>query len=115
MTGVITLKKFLLSAITLALGVSAFSLSTFYNTFTTTYKVEKDSALGKQACQICHVNKRGGKQLNPYGKDVQAALHAAGVKKITAEILHKVDKLDSTKSGMTNLEKIRAGKNPGTN
>lgn len=109
------MKRTMMAIIAMGLGVSAFSLSGFYSTFCTTYKVDKESDLGKQACQICHVGKHGGKLMNPYGKDVKAAMHEAGVKKITAEILHKVEKLDSTKSGKTNLQKIKAGLNPGTN
>lgn len=66
-----------------------------------------------QNCFICHAGKKVTKDLNPYGKDIAAAMKAAGSKKLTAEILKKVEKLDSTKTGKTNLEKIKAGKNPG--
>jgi hypothetical protein len=90
----------------------ALALSSFNTVFTKTYNVAPDSPLGKASCTVCHIGKHGGK-LNPYGKDLQVVLKAANTKKLTAEILHKVDNLDSTKTGKKNIDKIKAGKNPG--
>jgi hypothetical protein len=96
----------------MAIGVAGFALMSFPSVFNKTYGIAKDSALDKASCMVCHTSKRGGK-LNAYGKDLKAVLVKAGTKRLTAEVLHSVDGLDSTKSGATNLSKIKAGKNPG--
>ena len=107
------MKRFLIGTVVMMLGVSAFALTGYYNAFATTYKLNKTSGLGAQSCAICHVSKKAGKLLNPYGKDIAAAMKAAKTHKLTPEILRKVEKLDSTKSGATNISKILKGKNPG--
>lgn len=95
-----------------ALTVCAFALSTFVSVFQSTYKFADDSPAAKAKCMACHTSKAGGK-LNSYGKDVQTALKKANTRKLTAEILHSVDGLDSNKNGVKNGEEIKAGKLPG--
>jgi len=106
------MKRFLSVGGFVAFTAVAFALSSFNTVFTKTYDIEAGSPVGKASCTVCHIGKHGGK-LNPYGKDLQVVLKAANTKKLTAEILHKVDNLDSTKTGKKNIEKIKAGKNPG--
>lgn len=103
-----------ISSIFALLGIFACALSTSstWKTFQEKYKTQPDSNLGKATCTICHVGKHGGR-LNPYGKDLQAVMKDAGLKKATAETLAKIEKLDSLKSGKTNIEKIKADVNPG--
>lgn len=90
----------------------AFALSTYTKVFYTTYNIKPDSKLAKANCAVCHATAKGGK-LNPYGTDLSAALKAANTKKLSAEILHKVDNLDSNKDGVKNGDSIKADKNPG--
>lgn len=96
-----------------AVATAALAFSSFNGIFTKTYNVDPNSPLGKASCSVCHVGKHGGK-LNPYGKDMAAALKQANTKKLSADILHKLDNLDSTKTGSKNIDKIKSGKNPGT-
>lgn len=104
-------KPIILLAVT-ALFASAFALGNFAPVFTAKYKVGKDSKLAKAACGVCHASAKGGK-LNPYGEDLKAALKAAGTKKLTAEILEKVEKLDSNKNGVKNIDEIKKDMLPG--
>ena len=108
------MKRIALTVLCVGFGVFAFSSNGFLTVFCSTYKVDKNSALGKQGCHICHAGKKVNKDLTPYGKDLLAAVKASGGKKLTPEILKKIEKLDSTKTGSTNIQKIKAGKNPGT-
>jgi len=103
-----------LVTLSLVFGVTAFALAmpTFVKTFEDTYKVSKDSELGKAACGTCHMGAKGGK-LNPYGKDLEAAMKAANSKKLTKEILAKVENLDSDKDGVKNIDEIKKGATPG--
>ena len=96
----------------LGCAVIAMAYSSFGSIFDKTYNISKTSNLGKASCATCHLSKKGGK-LNPYGKDIAKVMKEQNTKKLTAAILHAVDKLDSTKTGKTNLAKINADKNPG--
>ncbi len=106
------MKRFLTLSGLAACSVVALALASFNSVFTKTYNIPADSPLAKASCAVCHVKKFGGK-LNAYGKDMQVVMKAANTKKLTAEILHKIDNLDSTKTGTKNIDKIKAGKNPG--
>lgn len=106
------MKRILPTAAFLGCAAIALALSSFGAIFEKTYNVNKTSNLGKAGCAVCHATKKGGK-LNAYGKDLAKVMKAASAKKLTPELLHQVDKLDSTKTGSTNLAKIRADKNPG--
>jgi len=92
-------------------GVLAYALGSFGSVFNTTYKVAPGSPLEQAKCSICHLNVRGGK-LNPYGLDLQKVMKAANTKKLTADLLHKTDNLASLQAGK-NIDRIKAGKNPG--
>ncbi len=96
----------------LGIVAMAMALSSFSKVFHDKYQVKSDSALGKGACSVCHVKTTGGK-LNPYGKDLQAALKADGTRKVTPAILAKVENLDSDKDGKKNIDEIKADSFPG--
>lgn len=106
------MKRIATTSVIMALAVCAFALSSFVSVFKTTYKLADDSDLAKAKCQICHVGKAGGK-LNLYGKDVFGALRKANTKKLTSEILHSIDGMDSDKDGVKNGDQIKAGRLPG--
>lgn len=97
----------LFAAVALAVASAGFG-----SIFAKTYKLPKTSPLMKAGCSVCHKTKRGG-LLNAYGKDIQKVMRATKTKKLTPDVLRKVEKLDSTATGATNLSKILAGKNPG--
>lgn len=90
----------------------ALATASFDAAFMSTYKVQKDSVLGKAQCMICHAGAKGGK-LNSYGKDVQAAMRKAKATKLTPAILKSVEGLDSNGDGMKNGDSIRKGELPG--
>ncbi len=94
------------------IAAMALAMSTFGKVFNEHYKVEKGSALDKAACAVCHMSAKGGK-LNPYGKDLQAAMKEAGTKKMTPAILTKVENMDSDKDGVKNIDEIKKAALPG--
>ncbi|MCB8931823.1 MAG: hypothetical protein M9921_02805 [Fimbriimonadaceae bacterium] len=106
------MKRLTMVGLLMALAVFAFALSTFSKVFATTYKVEKDSALGKAACMVCHVSAKGGK-LNSYGLELDKAMAEAKTKKMTIEILKKVEQLDSDGDGVKNIDEIKGDRMPG--
>ncbi len=108
------MKRFVLALMVTTCGALAFALGSFGSVFETTYGVPKGSALSQAKCSVCHVNVRGGK-LNPYGLDLAVVMKAAKTRKLTPELLHKIDDLDSLKLGTKNIARIKAGKNPGIN
>ena len=87
-------------------GTAALALPTFFKEFETTYKIKKDSALDKARCAVCHTSKTSIK-LNPYGQDIKKAMAELKTgKKITAEVLKKVESLDSDGDGMKNGDEV---------
>lgn len=92
----------------LGLAVLALAMGSFTKVFNDTYKVEKDSKLGKAGCTLCHVSAKNLK-LTGYGTDMQKALKAANSKKLTPEVLRSIEKTDSNKNGKSNLDDIKAG------
>ncbi|MCB8931831.1 MAG: hypothetical protein H6534_00150 [Chthonomonadaceae bacterium] len=88
------------------------AFGTFSKPFATQYKIDKSSALGKAGCGVCHATAKGGK-LNPYGLDLQKAMKVAKTKKLTPEVLKKIESLDSDKDGVKNLDEIKKDRNPG--
>lgn len=106
------MKKILATMGVCSLAVLAMSLGTFVKVFDSTYKISPDSKLGKASCLVCHTGKKGGK-LNPYGKDLKKAAESLGGKKVTAEVLKKVESLDSNGDGVKNIDEIKADKLPG--
>ncbi|MBS1717376.1 MAG: hypothetical protein JSS72_06565 [Armatimonadetes bacterium] len=95
-----------------SIAVIADALPKFSATFKEHYKVAKGSNLDKAGCMLCHTSPKG-KALNAYGTDLKAQLKAAGSKKLSSDMLVKVEPMDSTKTGMTNGQKIKKDINPG--
>ncbi|HRI45200.1 MAG TPA: hypothetical protein PLL78_11630 [Fimbriimonadaceae bacterium] len=108
------MKRTLMISGVLAIATCAMALTAFTKVFDETYKVKKDSALGKMKCMVCHPIAKGGKELNAYGHDLQNAMRAAKTKKMTAEILKSVESKDSDGDGTKNVDEIRADKAPGS-
>lgn len=106
------MKRAALTAVVSMVAVGAMALATFVGVFNSTYKVPKDSPLGKAGCMVCHMTAKGGK-LNPYGADLAKQTHPAGGKKLTAEMLKKIEGLDSDGDGMSNADEIAKGRLPG--
>ncbi len=94
------------------LAISAFALPAMMKEFQTTYKLGKDSKLKKLDCVVCHTAK-GKTKLNVYGEDVKKAMADAKSKTLTADILKKVEDLDSDKDGSKNIDEIKADTEPG--
>jgi hypothetical protein len=106
------MKRLLFTCLAVSAFAMAMALSTFSKVFHDKYGIKEGSDLDKAACAVCHVKPKGGK-LNAYGKDIQVAMKAEGVKKMTAAILAKVEGLDSDKDGKKNIDEIKGDKNPG--
>ncbi|MBS1705000.1 MAG: hypothetical protein JST40_03940 [Armatimonadetes bacterium] len=105
------MKRLLYTCIGVGLIASAMAMSTFGKVFEAKYGAKPN--LAKAKCALCHATGKGGKALNPYGKDLAAAMKAAGSKKLTADILAKVEGLDSNKNGKKNVDEIKADVLPG--
>ncbi len=102
------MKKALTIIALVGLGAMSFSTTASWKVFQKNYTISKESKIGTASCMNCHISKKGGK-LNPYGLDLKAAMKAAGTgKKMTTEVLAKVEGLNSTKVGGTNIEKIKS-------
>jgi hypothetical protein len=88
--------------------------ATDVGTFRTTYgsHIKDGSDLAKaMPCLVCHDKMPATKTgLNPYGMDVGKA--AAG-KPVDAKVLAAVERMDSDKDGVSNIDEIRAGTHPG--
>ncbi|MBS1714575.1 MAG: hypothetical protein JST30_09595 [Armatimonadetes bacterium] len=106
------MKRLLITCTVMGFAVLAMALSSYTKVFSDKYGVKDTSALGKAKCAVCHAGAKGGK-LNAYGKDLDAAMKAAGAKKLTGAVLSKVEGLDSDKDGKKNIDEIKADKNPG--
>ncbi|HET6385134.1 MAG TPA: hypothetical protein VFJ58_17215 [Armatimonadota bacterium] len=95
----------------MAVGSAAIGFPTFLTLFKTTYKPDATTALGKANCMTCHM--AAGFKLNPYGLDLQKELVKANTKTLTPDMLKAVEKLDSDKDGVSNIDEIKAGTLPG--
>ena len=78
---------------------SAAALSSYYNSFSSTYP---SSATKSFSCSICHVP-AGPPSLNPYGSAYASAGHN----------FKSIESQDSDGDGATNIVEINAGTNPG--
>lgn len=103
------MKRLLVTSGVMAFAVAAFALGAFAKIADSTYKFPAGSDAEKAKCALCHTSKMGGK-LNAYGTDLKAALK--GSKKLTPEVLHSIDGLDSNKDGTKNGDALKAGKLP---
>ncbi len=106
------MKRLLLICIALGVFAMASALTAYSKVFHEKYQVKEGSNLDKAACMVCHVGVKGGK-LNPYGKDLQTKMKEAKSKKLTPEILAKVEDIDSDKDGAKNIDEIKKDANPG--
>ena len=106
------MKRTLTATLLLGIGAIAMSLGNYNAMFHKTYDLNTTSTVGKANCMACHEKKSGGK-LNSYGLDLSKAMKAAGAKKLSVDILKKVEGLDSNKNGKTNLEDIKSDVLPG--
>ena len=80
----------------------------FLGTFMSTYKVKGTSTIGKAKCAVCHTK---GKELDAYGEDLKKVL--GGAKRLTPDMLAKVEALDSDKDGVKNGDEIKKDTLPG--
>lgn len=103
------MKRSLVGMTLFVLVSAAMGLVSYGKVFTETYGPSKDSPLSKAKCAACHVGTT--KRLNPYGTDLAKAL--SGSKKLTAEVLAKIENLDSDKDGVSNIAEIKSGTLPG--
>lgn len=106
------MKRFIGVATVMTVAAIALALGTYTKVFNTHYKVAPGSELGKAGCAACHLSKANLK-LNPYGTDMAAALKKEGSKKLTPQILAKIEALDSDKDGVKNVDEIKKGLLPG--
>lgn len=97
----------------LLFSVIAWARPAFMKVFMQTYKIRSSSKLGKAQCAICHPSKTMTETLNPYGKDIQAAMKAKKAKMLTKDILQSVASMDSDKDGFRNIQEIKADTLPG--
>ena len=107
------MKPWMYASLLAAFGIAAMALAkpAFVKEFQSTYGVKSTTPLGQAKCTACHIGK--ATKLNPYGKDLQAAMVKEGAKTLTGSVLKKVEGLDSDKDGKSNLTEIRAGTLPG--
>ena len=75
-------------------------LEAFQDTYSETGNLEE---LSKFKCGVCHINPRGRGTRTDYGNDFRSARRD----------FSKIETLDSDGDGITNLDEIIAGTNPG--
>lgn len=90
-------------AIIAILSTAALASIAWQKLFMDTYKPKADSELAKAKCKICHTK---GAELNAYGQALKG-------KPKTAASLKAIEKLDSDKDGVSNIDEIKAGTLPG--
>jgi len=99
-------------AVVLALAPAAvLATPTIKADFEKHYNIKASSKIGKAGCNVCHA---ALPKLNPFGEDIKKAQDKLKTnKKMTPAVYAAIEKLDSAKSGMTNLAKIKADCLPG--
>lgn len=98
---------FLTLAAAIFLAGAALATLTWQKAFNDLYKPSPDSEIKKVKCALCHVDDKGKKGLNPYGKQLEKK------KKAEASSFKAVEKLDADNDKYTNIEEIKAGTLPG--
>ncbi|HET6385133.1 MAG TPA: DUF2231 domain-containing protein [Armatimonadota bacterium] len=93
------------------LATTAQAKPEFLVTLSQTYP-QYSGPLMTRGCANCHVSD-SDPTMNPYGAALKAEMQAEGANKLTADILHKLDNVDSDKDGVSNLDEIKAGTAPG--
>ena len=94
-------------ALTVA-GCAAMALPGFKAPFAEAYGIKKGAKL--DSCVGCHT---AGVKLNAYGTDLKKVLETAKTKKLTVDLLKKIDTLDSDKDGVKNVDELKKGTTPG--
>jgi uncharacterized membrane protein len=95
----------------LAVSAAAEAKPEFLDVLTSTYK-PYSQALTARGCANCHVSDSDFK-MNPYGKELKLAMHAASAKTMTAAILQSVEPQASNPGDISNIDKIKQGLAPG--
>lgn len=97
-----------LAVIVAVLIFSSAALATvaWMKVFNDTYKPKADSDLKKAKCAVCHKQTNGKGGLNAYGEALKG-------KKVDAASLKAIESKDSDKDGVSNINEIKAGTNPG--
>lgn len=103
--------RVVLTVLLMGLSASVVALPTFVKDFKDNYKLAKQSKLTRLDCAVCHIGK--SPKLNPYGLDLKKVMAEAKTKKLTPDVLKKVEDVDSDKDGAKNLAEIKADTNPG--
>jgi len=103
--------RILIAVAAACLVTAAFAHPATQIEFNTLVKPPANSALVKAGCGLCHVGT--ATKLNPYGKDMSAAMKKLKTTKLTAAVMAKIAKLDSDKDKATNEKEIKAGTLPG--
>jgi hypothetical protein len=105
------MKRTAILMVLLFIAATAMALTSFQKVFETKYGIKAGSKIHATSCMTCHIGKKGPK-LNSYGLAIKQAA-GAKIKKLTPEILAKVEMLDSDGDGKTNLNEIKADRLPG--
>lgn len=96
---------FLIVSLSLGLTGLAAAVPDYLATFSKLYSPEPETPVAKARCLVCHSDMAG--KLNPYGADFQKQ------KTRDAAAFKAIEKIDSDKDGVPNLEEIKAGTLPG--
>jgi hypothetical protein len=96
-----------------AIAMTSTVLATLDNQKQFAAKYPDSKALAK--CSTCHVKplpkKDGDHESNPYGADLKKSIDPKDEKKTLQ--FEKVEKLDSDGDGVSNIDEIKKGTNPG--
>src|SRR5262245_58221147 len=87
---------------------AVFAKPAYQATFVSKYQSMSETVT-ERSCANCHMSSTDFK-LNLYGKQIAQVMIEAGEKKLTPEMLAKVETLDANDNGVSNLEEIKAGK-----
>jgi uncharacterized membrane protein len=103
--------KLLISVLLTATCASAAVAKPDYlETLQTHFKAD-GGPIAERACANCHVS-NSDFGLNPFGKQVAHEKVAANARSVSDLVLAKVDALDANGDGVTNLDEMKAGKDP---
>jgi hypothetical protein len=103
--------RVVLTTLLVGLSGSLLALPSMTKDFKEHYKLTKQSQLTQLDCAVCHIGK--SPKLNPYGLDLKKVMAEMKTKKLTPDVLKKVEELDSDKDGAKNIVEIKADTNPG--
>lgn len=102
-------RNLVVSAMVALMAVASFSSAPMGGIFNQKYGPKKDGNLARARCGLCHL--KALPKLNPYGEALGKEM--AGAKKLTPEILSKIEGLDSDGDGVKNGAEIKADTLPG--